>query len=128
MGGTYAWSFDGEWYEGSFASIREAFDAAAPQSSERPVWVGEMHAPAAEEYVDADLVLDHITCQDEYSLEAADDWPGATKEQRQELTEALQKTVGEWLDRHKLRENFFLVRDAKEYVMEDGELVEWKGK
>lgn len=36
-------------------------------------------------------------------------------------------TVGDWLDRHKLRERFFLVRDAKLYHRVDGVVVELKG-
>lgn len=127
MSDTYIWSTDGEWYHGSSATVEEAFEEAVDSGAEGSVWIGITYEPAAEAYVDAELVLEHIACQDEYAHEAADDWPNATQEQLDELTAELQKTVGEWLDRHKLRERFFLVRDAKKYVREDGAIVEVKG-
>ena len=129
MDGKYAWSIDEENYHGPFVTIGEAFlDAELSGEEVAPrVWIGACYLPTAEAYVDADLVIEHITCQDEYYIDAAEDWPHATKEQLAELTRELQQTVGAWLDRHKLRERFFLVRDAKRYARVNGQVVEVKG-
>lgn len=128
----YAWSTDEENYNGPCASIEDAFAEAEnepldPDEFGGSVWIGTTYYPRGEEYVTAEYVLDHITEQDEYCLDAADGWPGANKEQLAELTHLLQQTVGDWLDRHKLRERFFLVRDVKRYERVDGQIVEVKG-
>ena len=110
----YSYSFDEELYDGTFSSVEEAVEAAFNEyPSRNVVWVGENYQPHAEGYIDADLVIEHITCQDEYCVDGADGWPDASKEQLQELTDALQKVVGDWLDKHKLRERFFLVQNVQ---------------
>jgi hypothetical protein len=51
--------------------------------------------------------------------ESADDWPNATKEQRQELTETVRKVVGEWLDKHGLQPWFYAVEDVERLTVID---------
>lgn len=110
----YSYSFDQEQYFGGFQTPEQASEAAFDEQPLRTaVWVGENYQPHAEGYVDADLIIEHITCQDEYCIDAADGWPDATKEQYEELTESLRKVVGDWLDKHNLRERFFLVTNVK---------------
>lgn len=132
MSDRYAWSTDEENYEGPLDSIEEAFDEAAelpldPEDFGGTVNIGVVYYPRAESYVNAGLVIDHITQQDEYGIDAAEGWPHASKGQLAELTRLLQQTVGDWLDRHKLRERFFLVRDVKRYERVNGRVVEMKG-
>lgn len=127
MSERYVWSRDEENYHGDFASPDEAVADALGQYIDGSVLVGVKYQPGAESYIDATLVIEHIVCQDEYSAEAADHWPDASNEQLSELTAELQKVVGDWLDRHKLRESFFLVRDVKKYVREAGEIREAEG-
>ena len=123
----YAWSRDGERYAGGFDSIESAFADAEACNVVAP-YIGALEPPKpGESYIDAALVIDHITEQDDYPPDLADGWPHASSEQLDELTEALRWVIGEWLDRHKLRETFFLVPDARQYVREDGNIVEWKG-
>lgn len=125
-GERYAWSSDGEVYVGDFASIERAFEDAEAEGCERP-WIGKAGAPMVEQYVDADLILEHITCQDDYTAEVAEEWPFATVMQCHELTEALQKVVAEWVDKHKLWPTFFVVRNAKRYERDGLQVVEVKG-
>lgn len=114
----YAWSEDEERYHGPFDSVAAALTQAERDGVESDfVWVGECYHPHAEDYVDAHLVLDHIVEQEEYCIDAADGWPNATTGQKAELTRLLQQTVGDWLDRHKLRERFFLVRDTVKHQL-----------
>lgn len=112
----YSYSVDEERYFGGFATPEQAAAEAFDEYPDRTaVWVGENYQPHPEGYIDADLVIEHITCQDEYCIDAADGWPDATKEQYEELTAALRKVVGDWLDKHKLRERFFLVTNVKRF-------------
>lgn len=117
----YAWSDDQEHYEGEASSpLGAAEDGFAKSNDARStIWVGRMVRPPAESLIDADTVLDAIAADDAYSLECAEDWPRASKEQRAELAESLRRVVGEWLDRHDLR-GFFLVEDVVEYVRDEG--------
>ena len=109
---SYSYSYDEGRYFGTFATPEEAATEAFAGNSMARCWVGEKYQPCAEGYLDADLLIEHIACQDEYCVDSADGWPDATKEQLQDLTDGVRKLFGDWLDRHKLRENFWLVRDA----------------
>ena len=107
----YAWSRDGERYAGGFDSIESAFADAEACNVVAP-YIGALEPPKpGESYIDAALVIDHITEQDDYPPDL----------------EALRWVIGEWLDRHRLRETFYLVTDSRQYVREDGRVVEWKG-
>lgn len=117
---TYSWSTDEEQYHGSYPSIEAAIADAEAEHEEDwtgPVWVGEQAAPVQpEEHWDAERWLEHVSCQDEYSSEWAEDWDTSTKEQREELEYAVRKVMAEWLDRHCLRPTFWLIEKAKKYI------------
>lgn len=119
----YAYSTDRERYEGEFDSAEEAAREAFAEDEQREqveVSVIELPLPP-EHYVNAGCILEHILCQDDYNYPAAEDWPGETKEQRDELTEMLQKTVAQWLDKHSLRPTHFMCNQPVTYYREEME-------
>lgn len=111
MGERWAYSRDGEFYRGDFADWREAaLDALHDAAEGASVWVGQCEPPVdPEHYIDADFLIEHIACQDDFNGEWAEDWPGATQAQMDELTDSVRAVIAEWLDRHKLRPRFFTV-------------------
>jgi hypothetical protein len=114
----YAVSTDQEHYNGSFGSIEEAI---AESLSLGVFWVGECTPPTQpEHYFDASDWLETVSCQDEYCGDYAEGWDIATKEQRRELDEEVQKVMAAWLDRHDLRPKFFVVHDPIKYIVVDG--------
>lgn len=97
---------------GDFPTWRDAvLDALHHEQDVRVgCWVGKCEPPVdPENYITADHIIEHIACQDEYNGEWAGDWPGATKEQEDELTDALRSVVAEWIDRHGLHPKFFTI-------------------
>lgn len=106
---------------GSFANAREAAKWFFEMNdSQNVVHIGTSSEPLpAEGYITADLVIEHAQVQDDYSGEWAGDWPEESKEQREQLTERLQKVFGDWLDEHDLRPDFFMVRDAQKFNRAD---------
>lgn len=110
----WCWSADREIYQGDSSSWWEAaleyFEEHDITDSEATVSVGKQFLPpAAEQYVDADLILEHVGCQDKYNHDAGENWPNASKEQLEELTDRLRETFGSWLDFHNLRSGFWLI-------------------
>lgn len=97
--GNWGYSSDGEIYFGNFATADEAIADGGD-----PAFVGQYIEPTdPSTYLDADLLIDHAACQDEYCGEYAEGWPCATKEQEDDLTAEVQRVFGEWMDRHDLR-------------------------
>lgn len=121
----YGYSYDQENYVGAFATIDEALDAATLPGCD-VCWICECGRPPAEELVSAGLVLQEITSAEEYCVDAAEGWPNATREQCQELTDALRRVIGEWLDKHRLRELFYVPTNIRRYEFRDGEWCEAK--
>lgn len=116
----YSWSHNEEQYFGDFATIEDALDAAEDEGHEEVVWVGECKPPTQPEvWWNAEDWLEHVSCQDEYGGEHAEDWDGSTKEQREELETEVRKVMAMWLDRHKLRPSFWNIKRAKRYVKEE---------
>lgn len=115
--GKWGFSLDEEEYQGVFDSIEEAKAEAVKEAiasacnTEQEIIVAQYRKVTDPEvYVDADLLLEHSGCQDEYGGDWGQTWPGETKEQNQELTEIIQKAYAEWLDRHDLRPKWGIVR------------------
>lgn len=113
MGEQWAYSRneDGTYF-GDFPDWRSAaLDALHGYEDIRPgIWVGRCEPPVdPEHFIDANLILDHICCQDEYCGDWSDGWPGESQEQHDELTDAIRSVLAEWFDRHKLRPKFFTV-------------------
>lgn len=124
----YAYSTDEENYTGPFDTIEEVIAEATAGSNAyvgMGFWVGEeAKPPQPEEFWHSSRDwLENVGEQDEYGIEAAEDWDRSTKEQREELEAEVREVMGKWLDRHKLRPSFFLVENVKKYVVveRDGE-------
>lgn len=120
----FAISTDEERYEGSYATIEEAIEEAANGYAYEAFWVGRCVPPTQpEELWDAADWLEYVSCQDSYGGEFAEDWDDSTDEQREELEKEVRAVMASWLDRHKLRPCFFVVKDAVKYVVVDGKPV-----
>lgn len=120
----FSLSSDGEYYQGRFDTVAAAAHSAQLLDYEH-FWIGELTPPPPPESLwEAVDWLEHVSIQDEYAFEHAEDWESSTEEQRAELEEQVRKVMGEWLDRHGLRPQFFNVYDAKAYRFVDGVLTE----
>jgi len=109
--GQWAISEDGERFDGSYATREEAI----AEAEEYARYVGQKESPAPPEtFIDADLVIEHVLCQDEYCHDFAEDTLSATKAQLDELTGDLRAVFGAWIDKHGLRPTFFLIRNPEE--------------
>lgn len=79
-------------------------------------WVGEIRKPICpSSFIHASNIIEHIQCQDEYSVDWAESWPGSSGEQEEELENELRQVFLAWMERHKLHPKFFMV-DAVEYM------------
>lgn len=115
----YSFSRNEEIYEGTFDSLEAVCDeAAANLGVGATFWVGEQQSPMPPENLwDAELWLEHVACQDDYSGECAEDWGRATKMQRQELEDQIRPILAAWLDRHRLRPNFWTIANPRRFFV-----------
>ncbi len=115
----FCYSTDGENFHtlGEFATAREAAEAFfKDNAADETVEIAEPSPPSEpEDFIDADLIIEHVGCQDDYQCDAAEDWPGATVAQLDELTEELRKVFASWLHKHGLRPGFYTCRDAQKF-------------
>ncbi len=100
-------------YYGAEEYKQGALRAANPSVGER-AYVGQYEAPAPpEHFVNADLLLDHILCQDDYAGDWAEDTLSPTEEQEEQLTHMLRLAFVLWMEEHGLRPTFGLVLDPR---------------
>lgn len=123
MVGKWGHTTNEETYHGWFGTWQEAArEAGKPGET---VKVGQYRSPYASGYIDADLVIEHITEQDDYAGDWADgsfDTSGANLE---ELTEALRETFDRWVETHGLQPQFGIVDASQEVIVPTaGELEE----
>lgn len=105
--GRWGHSRDGELYTGFFDTREEALAEARANDSE---FIGQYRDPISPEAcIEADLLTEHVLCQDDYCGEWAEGVLDFTKEQEAELTAAIRRVFGEWIDRHGLRPGFGIV-------------------
>jgi hypothetical protein len=118
----YSFSRDEEHYQGEYDSVAEAMAEAEGGES---LWVGvNVSPPPPEHFFDLDDWIEKVCVQDEYSGHWAEGYlSNATKPQREELEVAVQKVIGEWLDRHDLRPKFWNVADPVQYTVNSGIVV-----
>ena len=115
---TFSYSPTGENYYGQFATREAAIEAARAEvgSGQSRFWTGRNRAPEINLYcLSAETVIEDIVNQEDFQIDAADNWPNATKEQQDELTGMLQRTFRDWMARHGLAPTYWLVEDVQEH-------------
>lgn len=123
MSDTYSTSYDGEHFMGEYESL-EAAIVAGINPHNKSFWVGINRPPQPPESVwCADYWIEDVCCQDDYMSDAAEDWDGSTKEQREELEAEVRKVMSAWLDRHELRPRHFCIEIEGKYSIVDGVAV-----
>lgn len=118
--GHWAISSDGENYGGStFPTKEEAIAAGKDLYEGASFYLGQIRKPIPpEHFFSADIWLEHVSVQEDYSGEHAEDWDGSTKEEREELETEVRKVMAAWLDKYDLRPTFWNV-DEKDKIGED---------
>lgn len=117
----YSISGNEENYSGRFDTIEEAIAEAAEGYEWTTFWIGEHEPPRQPEtFWDMDPWIDHVSEQDDYGGEWAEDWFCCSKDQRLELEAEVRKAMAAWLDKHGLRPKFWMVNKATKYVVVDG--------
>lgn len=116
----YAYSLDGELYDGPFDSPEEAAAECFASYDVDECEVSEMIIPTPpEDLIDADNLLEQVQCSEDYEHDFAEDWPDVKQEIKDELTRDIQEVFGKWLDKYKLRPTWFLCNDPITYRKED---------
>jgi hypothetical protein len=115
----YSYSTNEENYDGTYASIKAACDAAAADVGVGGhFWVGENVPPPQPEFRwDAEDWLEQVSCQDEYSIDAAVGWDQSTKVEREELEALVRPILAAWLDRHGNRPQFWMIEKPQKYYV-----------
>lgn len=112
----YSYSTNEERYHGDFPTPEAAADEGFAENEEADViFVGENRIPMPEDCIDGNDVIESVQNHEDFLTEFAEDWHGVSKERREELTNAIRKTFGEWIDKHGLRPTFFTVDNVKEF-------------
>ena len=116
---SFSYSFDEEYYIGSFESPEGAAIEALSENPENGVvYIGENHVRAAEAFVYADFILEDIAEQayDECG-ECSEDWLTGLMRDKEAKAE-LEKLIGAWID-SKEPVNFWTVSKIFEFTRED---------
>ncbi|MGC4033657.1 MAG: hypothetical protein QM754_18385 [Tepidisphaeraceae bacterium] len=114
----YSYSTNEEIYSHeNFETIEAACHAAAKiVGCGEYIWVGEVVEPSPPESLwHAEHWLEHVSVQDEYGGDHAEDGDCSTDSQRQELEREVRAVMAAWLDRHDLRPTFHNVTNARKY-------------
>lgn len=125
--GKWGFSRDGELYTGAFDSAEQAVQEAEASGYGR-FFVGQFREPVTDGCLHADLLLEHIVCQDEYCGDYADGCFDCSGEQRSELTASLRLVFREWMDRHGLRPQFGIVDQPHEIICDGFESCAWRAE
>ena len=89
------------------AVVADAVEEATNGYAYETFWVGKcVPPPRPEDMWCAEDWLEHVSVQDSYSGEWAEDWDGSTRVQRNELEQEVRSVLAAWLDRHNLRPKF----------------------
>lgn len=127
----FSYSLDGERYHGTKNNtfdecVREALQEVKPRGQ---IWVGVQRAPTQPEYYwDADDWLEHVSCQDDYAGELAEDWDTSSKQERESLEEEVRPILAAWLDRCGVRPRFWIVENPVVLVELNGDAVPEDGE
>ena len=113
-------NFTGE-YDSPMAAAIEGFLEERDHYDGDVIFVGEISDPVPEAYIDADVILEHITCQDAFLGDHAEGWPEASKEQLEELEKELRAVFIAWMERHDLRPTFWYVNNSRKITREEAQ-------
>lgn len=117
----FAISTNEENYHGNYDTVADAVEEATNGYAYETFWVGKcVPPPRPEDMWCAEDWLEHVSVQDSYSGEWAEDWDGSTRVQRNELEQEVRSVLAAWLDRHNLRPRFYTIEDPVKYRVEDG--------
>lgn len=120
MEGKWGYSRDGEWFNGPFDSREEL----AAEVLNGVVYMGQFRAPIPpEQYIDAELLTEHVLCQDDYCLDCAEGCIEGTKKQQEDLTEAIRVLFRDWLVKHDLMPIFGIVESSERVEVIGGILI-----
>ena len=118
--GKWAYSHNGENYSGTYDTREEAIAEGGAGYEGSSIWVGKCGRPPCEEHLHADMLIEHILCQDEWCNDWAEEafvLPRESDEAMTELTTSLRRMFAEWLDKYKLRPSFFVIYEAEEVAI-----------
>jgi hypothetical protein len=118
----YAYSTNDEDFTGGFASPETALQEGFHENQDDPdtsITVGKCVPPPCAELLYADLLLEHIVCQEEYQGEYAEGvFDGIPDDVKQELTDNLRLLFESWLTKHDLRPKFFVIEETERWSRE----------
>ena len=120
----FAYSFDDETYSCEYDSVEEALadakqEVKSGQEDAEVVYIGRVYE--FEPCVDVDLVIERIQddAEDEVGERADDYLEGVRKADKQKLQEMLTETFNQWAAETFHEPYFCILRDAKEYRLEE---------
>jgi len=101
---SWGYSENGEIYYGEFDSLDaaklDAIKLMKDMPLEKQFWFGQYRNPMSPETViDADLLLEHSWCQDDYCGDFCDE-PNTTGKEKAELTKQIQEVYRAWLEKY----------------------------
>lgn len=127
MEGKYCYSFDEEYYQGDYFDTPERAAAEALATSDERVFVGQVvEPPSPETYFDLDDFLEHVSCQDAYQIDAAEDWGSCSQKVQEQINATVQQTLRKCFEQHGLMPTFFLVEGSEAWELRDGRPVRSK--
>ena len=101
-------------FEITFDTFDECVQYGRAEYEGRGFWIGRVeNPPSPERYIGFDDWVSNVAAQSEYAGDYSETWFGDIEAHEKELTEALQKTVRDWMLKHQLMPSFFLVEDVK---------------
>lgn len=115
MSDMYSYSTDEEAFRGEFSTREEALSEGADGLTGITVWTGKCVPVNIKKYLpDACEILERMAeSAYEDAGDVAESWiDDVSKEQRNELTDAISAVITSWLDKHKYQPNFWNVEDV----------------
>ena len=122
--GKYAYSFNDEYYTGTFDTVEEALEEAKEINAcvhYPQVWIGKCFTPRLDSYVDEDRIIESMYDALEREVgESADSFEVGIPE-REELSKRLTACVEKWIKDFNIQPNCYGVEDVSCYELEDGD-------
>lgn len=112
----WSWSHDGQLYHGGFDTKEEAVSDGRKCCRGEKFFVGQCFEPTRLSEMSGlgELLIEHLTCQDEYHCDAADGSYDVRKEVLEDLDRRISKAITEWEKEHGVDPGFFIVPEFEE--------------